>query len=242
MHSKTIIATLMALAATQPADAAIIHYSSTFENAVDAGAIVDSGGVLTQVFGDVSLGTFGSLTGTALVFNPNIESYEQVSLTLGSGHSRYHIEFDLQTQGLTGSGYSFGLLADTHMVQTLNFANCCSDNISMWSGGPATTTSIGTLSDNTLMHVTVDIDLAYGYWMTSVSGVGSNVAPFYASDGDIFSLRFSLSPALGGVGMNTNIFVGMDNLVVTSVPLPPALGLLGAGLLALYGVARKHAA
>lgn len=242
MHAKTIVLTLMACAAAQPANAAIIHYSSTFENAVDAGAIVDSGGVLTQVFGDVSLGSFGSLAGTALVFNPNVATYEQVSLTLGSGFTKYRIEFDLETQGLTGSGYSFGMLADTHEVQTLNFADCCSDNISMWSGGPATTTSIGTLSDDTLMHVTVDVDLDYGYWMTSVSGVGSSVAPFYASDGDIFSLRFNLSPALGGVGLNTNVFVGMDNLVVTSVPLPPALWLVGAGLLALGGVARKRIA
>ena len=242
MHAKTIFVTLMAFVAAQPANAAVIHYSSTFENAVDVGAIVDSGGILTQVFGDVSLGNFGSLTGTALVFNPNVESYEQVSLTLGSGFNRYRIEFDMETQGLTGSGYSFAMLADTQTVQTLHFADCCSDDISMWSGAPPTTTSIGTLSDNTLMHVTVDIDLAYGYWMTNVSGVGSNVAPFHASDGDIFSLRFSLSPALGGVGMNTNVFVGMDNLIVSSVPLPAAIWLFGTGLLALYGVARKRTA
>ena len=245
MHAKTIVLAFMAFTATQSASAAVTHYSSDFENAIDAGNIIDSGGVLTQVFGDVSLGGFGSLSGTALIFNPTVDPYEQVSLLLGGGRSTYRIEFDLETQGVTGSGYAFTMLADTPEVQTLSFANCCDNRIDLWSGGPGpsiTTTTIGALADNTPMHVAVDIDLDQGYWMASVSGVGSAIAPFYASDGDVFSLRFSLSPALGGIGLDPSVFVGMDNLTVTTVPIPPAIGLFGAGLVALLNVARKRAA
>ena len=220
--------------------AVTVHFDSNFETAIDTGnSIVDSSGNLSQIFGDVSLSTFGSMDGAAMLFNPNVHSYEQVELILGAGASSYHIEFDILTQGLAGTGYAFTMIADTPTVQTLSFGDCCSDSIKLGNG--ISTSRFGVVTNDTLMHVTVDINLISSLWTADISGVGSTTTMFNSSGGDVDSLRFSLAPALGGLGLDSNVFVGIDNLVVTSVPIPSAIWLFGSGLIGLIGVARRKA-
>jgi hypothetical protein len=215
------------------ASAITVHFNSDFETAIDTStSIIDSSGNLTQVFGDLSLSTFGSMNGTALVFNPNTNSYEQARLALGAGASFYHIEFDILTQGLVGSDYAFVMLADTPTVQNLSFSNCCSDSIQFGSS------TLGVVTNDTLMHVIVDIDLVNSLWMADISGVGSATSTFNSSGGDVDALRFGLLPALGGAGIDTNVFVGIDNLLVTSVPVPAAFWLFASGGLGLFSLGR----
>lgn len=215
------------------AHASITYFNSDFESAIDTGsAIVDGSNVLNQVFGDVSLSSFGSLSGNALVFNPNVDSYEQVSLTLGAGAPNYHVEFDLETHNLVGSGYGFAMLADTPQVRNLNVGDCCGNSVSLFgsSSGPV---SIGYFTDDTLMHVVADMDLANNLWSVSISGVGSITTTFDSAGGDVNSIRFSLNPALGGVGLDSSVYAAIDNLSVSTVPLPAAFWLFLSGFASL---------
>ena len=70
--------------------------------------------------------------------------------------------------------------------------------------------------------------------------VGSTTSPFTSSGGDVDSLRFSLSPALGGAGIDTNVSVAIDNLVVTRIPVPAALWLFLSGSLGLLSIGRSR--
>ncbi len=234
MYTRASAFCVLALAYSVNAAAITVHFNSDFSSATDTGSsIIDSSGTLTQPMGDLTLSAFGSMDGTALVFNPNTSSYEQARLALGAGASEYHIEFDIQTSGLVGSDYAFTMHADTPSVQNLSFSNCCSDSIRLGSS------SFGTVVDNALMHVSIDIDLINSLWTADISGVGSTTSVFSSSGGDIEALRFSLSPALGGAGLDSSVYVAIDNLYVTSVPVPAALWLFLSGGLGLLTLLRR---
>jgi len=235
LNLKQVLLSLSTLMFITQANATTVHFSSNFNNAIDLGSdISDSGYRLHQTFGDVSLAPFGSLNDTALVFNPNSSSYEQVQLNVGEYDNKiFHIEFDLESQNLIGSNYGFTMSVNTPEVRNLSFKNCCSNTIDMSPHGG----SLGTFSDNMKMHVNVTIDLIQGGWSAAVSGVGSSIGAFSSSGGGIDSIRFGLAPAVGGIGgaIDTNVYVGMDNLIVTSseVPVPAAAWLFGSGFLGL---------
>ena len=238
MNSKQVLLSLCTLMFVTQADATTVYFNSNFNSAIDTGSsIMDSGKQLQKTFGDVTLGTFGSFIDRAMVFNPNSDPYEQVSLAMNEHVNKiFHIEFDLESQNLIGSNYGFTMHVDTPQVQNLDFKNCCFNTINMWPSGG----SLGTFTDNMMMHVNVDIDLIQGLWSADVSGVGSQTGAFTSSGGGIESLRFGLAPALGGAGIDTNVYVGMDNLIVTStVPLPGAAWLFGTGLLGIFGIAKR---
>lgn len=240
MNLRQVFLPLCALMFVTQANATTVYFNSNFNNATDTGSgVSDSGYLLQQTFGDVSLAPFGSLNGAALVFNPNTHSYEQVRLNIGEYENKiFHIKFDLETHNLIGSAYGFSMLVDTPNVRTLDFKNCCYNTVDMWPSGG----TLGTFNDNMLMHVNVDIDLIQSLWKVDVSGVGSSIGAFNSSGGGINSIRFGLSPVKGAGGIDTNVYVGMDNLIVTSeVPVPAAAWLLGSGLLGLIGVVRRKA-
>lgn len=235
---KIIPSSLLLLVLPFQAQASTVIFSSDFESAVDNGATINDGGsTLNTKFGDPALGSLGSLSGRALILNPSASSsYEQVQLNLGYGASNYHVEFDLETLGLTTSDYAFTLLFDTPIVQNLNFADCCSNRIYAFDTKAVNPIgTLGVLSDNKLMHVNIDVDLAQSLWSIDVSGVGSGTGGFYSESGDIKAMRLSLAPALGGAGADPSVYVGIDNLVVTSVPIPGAAWLFGSACLVLAG-------
>lgn len=211
----------------------IIHFESDFDSAIDTGAtIIDGSSVLAQRFGDTSLDSFGSLSGIALVFNIDGSNAEQMRLDLDTGYNNYQVAFDIETHNLFGSNHSFRMLADAPTVKSLDFGDCCNNDIDTFPfiglRGP--------LVDDTPMHVEIDIDLILSMWTVSVSGVGSS-SGLFANGGDVRSVRFSLAPSLGNLDPNPNVSVAIDNLVVSSVavavPTPASLWLCISALLAL---------
>ena len=235
---KFFASSLLCVVLPFQAQAGTVYFSSDFESAVDHGSTIDDNGyTLRTVFGDPALGTLGSLNGQALILNPSAaSSYEQVKLNLGYGASKYHVEFDVESAGLTTSDYSLTLHFDTPTIQNLSFADCCSNSISTFNPNAVNPIGhLGSVSDNTLMHVNINIDLDLAMWTIGIPGVGSGSGGFYSDGGDIESLRFSLSPALGGAGADPSVFVGIDNLVVSSVPVPGAAWLFGSACLMLAG-------
>ncbi len=226
---------LFLLSIISSANAATIRFSSDFDSAVDTGGgVSDSGYVLNHRAGDTSL------VNGALEFNLAHGNYEQVSLSLGGTDKIYRVEFDLMTRNLANSEHSFSLNFDTPTVQNLNFNNCCSNRVT--ASNPYASDVIrmlGYLADDQSMHVSIEVNLLSSLWSIDVSGVGSGTGGFYSKDGGIESLRFGLSTAKGGTLPDPSVYVEMDNLVVVSeVPLPATMWLLGTAIISLVGFRR----
>lgn len=193
------------------------------------------------VFGDpIVQDGFGSFSDQSLVFNTNVNTYEQIKLDLGRGHDNYKISFDIETQNLVGSDYSFNMIADTPTVQTMSFHG--TGNIKTYN--PYTSFSggkIGGFNDDDFMHVDIYIDLIENTWTIDTGVWPSFVTDFYASENDIKSLRFNLSPWRGGSDLDPSISIGLDNIIVTSeVPEPTSPLMISIGLIGLAFFIRKR--
>jgi hypothetical protein len=188
---------------------------------------------------------FGAATDNQLVFNSPAGGYEQVKLNWPSAPisgGDYQISFDLMTQNLIDSQYSFTMALDTPIIQNLDiggYGNWISAFNPM-ATGPSVFGNVGHLSDDTLMHVGIDINLNQSLWTITVNGVGQYQGAFYTSGGGINDLRFNLSPWQGGAAPAPNISVALDNLQISSVPLPGAGGLLMSALTAIAITARRQ--
>jgi len=222
---------------------AVTLYQSDFESAVDTGTnIVDGPYSLIQGVGDVSLGTFGALDQTALIFNQESgQDGEGLELDLGLGYSSYHIEFDLYSSNLIDSQHSFGIGFDSsHPEQVLRFGNCCNNAVYMFNGS---TNSLGYLIDDQLLQVSIDIDLTNSLWSASVAGIGGDTVSLSSGQADVETLRFMFGSAHGAVGPDPSVTVGMDNLTITAsgapVPLPAAIWLFGSALAGLGWLRRR---
>lgn len=191
------------------------------------------------VFGaPVISNNFAALPGQSLVFNTTGNTtpccfYDQIQFNLGNGYSNYNVAFDVSTSNYVnaGSGNTFALLFDTPTVQNLYFEN--NGTIRTFAGGGSSV--IGTFSDNTLLNMNVNVDLLASQWNISMNGTSLFTGTFNASGGDVFNMRYSF----GGAGTTNFDSVGLDNVVVSAVPVPAAVWLLGSGLLGLIGVARR---
>jgi len=222
--------------------ASTVHFSSDFNNAIDTGSvIVDNGYQLNTVFGDPGLvdGALQfNLGGTGLSEQVGLGIFPPVS------HKIFSIEFDLFTQNLVNSNYSFSVLFDTPVVQNLNFRNCCSNSISAFNpfAGSPLIGGLGLLEDDKSMNVKIGIDLIDSIWTIDIAGVGSGTGGFYSENGSIERMRMSLSPALGGIDTpDPSINVYVDNLrVVSAVPLPASVWLFGSGLISMFGFAKRR--
>jgi hypothetical protein len=95
----------------------------------------------------------------------------------------------------------------------------------------------GSFADNTNYNVTIDYDLAAGSVSLWLNNGLLGTRSFTTTGGDIESFRFSLSPAMGGAGLDPSINVNLDNIQVTSrtenVPEPSTLVLFSLGLFGL---------
>ncbi len=204
----------------------------------------NSGGTASQyglniVFGSPNIAhMFGAANDQQLVFNSPTGGYEQVKLNWPSAPvsgGDYQISFDLMTHNLIDSQYSFTMLLDTPTIQNLDiggYGNWIS-TFNPMATGPSVFGTVGHLSDDTLMHVAIDINLNQSLWTIAVNGVGQYQGAFYTSGGGINDLRFNLSPWQGGAAAAPNISVALDNLQISSVPLPGAGSLLISALAAI---------
>jgi hypothetical protein len=217
---------------------AVIDFGSpthTVGNLPTTGSSTDT--ISSVIFGEPIVETsFGSLSNQSLVFNPNIHDYEQVELNVGLGHNNYKISFDIETNNLVGSLYSFNVILDTPEVQTLNFHGRNGYIYTFQS--EIGSKSIGFIDDNSLIHVEIDVDLKNNKWHIGTGILPTYTGDFHAKDNDIFSIRFSLSPWYGGAALDPTVSVDIDNIVVsttvmdpepvpTDVPAPACISTLG---------------
>ncbi len=194
------------------------------------------------VFGQpVVESSFGALSSESLVFNTTGNTtpccfYDQIELDLGKGSDQYRVSFDLSTSNYvnTGSGNTFTLLLDTPEVRNIHFNNDGTISYFIPFQGSGV---IGSFSDNSLLNMMVDVNLAASTWDISMNGSLLHSGVFSPSVNDINSLRFSF----GGLSTTSFDSVGLDNIRVTNgedmtgVPEPRSsslilLGLMGAVL------------
>ncbi|MCE5341243.1 MAG: PEP-CTERM sorting domain-containing protein [Planctomycetaceae bacterium] len=188
------------------------------------------------VFGSPRIqNSFGHISNNCLVFNPKSSTYEQIELKLGKGQKTYQLSFDIETKKLTNSKYAFTVLFDTPTVQTFSLHGMLNDiyMFNPYAGGSKRT--FFTFSDNSLMHIDVDINLMSSRWSIAVNQNVIGSSGFHSDTGDIRSIRFALSPWSGTAGLDNSIYVGIDNILVT--PEPATLILMCAGAFILR---KKH--
>ncbi|MEW8627239.1 MAG: PEP-CTERM sorting domain-containing protein [Candidatus Thiodiazotropha sp.] len=218
----------------------ITHYQIDFSSPTHSVGSGPSTGTGTDQVSSVIFGTptvessFGSSADQSLHFNANTSTYEQIRLEMGQGYDNYQISFDFYSSNLSESNYAFALLADTPTVRNFYFSG--TTGVRYWAPFVDPING-GSFADDTNYHVTLDYDLAVGsvsLWLNS-GLLGSR--SFTTTGDDIESFRFSLSPAMGGTGLDPSINVNLDNILVTSrtanVPEPSTLLLFSLGLIGL---------
>jgi len=234
-HVKLIISILTVLSGNINAATNII-YDINFSSPTHTVGSTPTTGNSASTISSVNFGqpvveeSFGSLTNQPLVFNPNIHSYEQIELGLGSGFGNYKLSFDMETRNLVNSNYSFSIFFDAPNANTLNFNYAYGyGRVKSWSAN-VYPQFFGYYSDETLMHVEIEVDPVKKLWIIDIGDIApAFTGSFLAWSNDIESIRFSLAPNLGDQGIDTNVFVGIDNILVTteSVPEPCAMVLFG---------------
>ena len=224
----------------------ITHYDIDFSSPAHTAGMAPSTGTDTNQVSSVVFGTptvtnnFAGTANQSLHFNANTSTYEQIRLDMGQGYDNYQVSFDFFSSNLAGSDYAFTLLADTPQVRNFYFHG--SSGIRYW-GSVDGYINGGQFANNTSYNVLLDYDLAQSTVSIWLNGglMGTNL--FTTSGDDIESLRFSLSPWIGGAGLNPYIDVGLDNILVTSrtpdtedVPEPNVLLLMFLGLSGLVSI------
>ena len=176
--------------------------------------------ISSVVFGEPLVeSSFGALTSESLVFNTtgNTPSffYDQISLSLGRDSDRYQLSFDLSTDHFvsTGSSNRFALIFDTSQVRRIDFNN---DGTISYDHPFQGSGVIGSFSDNTLLSITVNVNIAARTWDILMNDNLLHSGIFFPSGGDIESLRFSFGSITSISGSSTFDSVGLDNIQITN--------------------------
>ena len=241
---KTLLIIITALFLTQNVYAQLTHYDIDFSSPTHSIGIRPRVGTSTTTVSSINFGnptvedSFGSLTNQPLVFNSssnpnNIFDYEQIELNLNSGYDNYKLAFDMETKNLIGSGYMFSVFFDAPRINKLSF----NDNylINIWPINDP----IGIFVDNLLMHVEIEVDLNNNLWTIDTGLCKSFTGNFNSSINDVSDIRFSFGKKYGNNPVNSYASVAIDNIKVTSnpVPEPGVMCLFGLGSI-FYGIKR----
>ena len=150
---------------------------------------------------------------------------------MNKGFDIYTLEFDVYTDNLRDSDYSFTVNVDTPQVQNYDFHGA--NVIKVFNtnhSGPAVNAGIGPFTDQTLYHVRIDMDVQSEEWTIWHNGRLDYQGPFFVSGSDVQSLRFSFSPWLFGADPDPTVSVAIDNIrVFTVIPEPVVSTLLCLG-------------
>lgn len=175
---------------------------------------------------------FGSMNSQCLVFHQTSSSNNQIELDLGKHQSFYFLSYDIITSNLDNSSCAFTVHFDTPQVRNIGF-----HGLGIVRGYIPFThvNNYGyDYNDQTLMHVTTEIDLVQNKWQTKVNNQLAVSGAFRAQRGDIESIRLNLSPWKGSIDYDPSVYVAIDNLfVANAVPEPCTIALLGLGGLVL---------
>jgi hypothetical protein len=132
------------------------------------------------------------------------------------------VSFDLAQ--VNGGAFSFLSIDFGELLRAGDFAE---------NAVPNSVLITGTLNGGGTVSTTINIDLI----SDGIGGVDDFQSFSFDSQwGNLLSVNFNASPQVASIyGTKLNF----DNIVVSNVPIPPALWLFGSGLLGLIGVARK---
>jgi len=171
--------------------------------------------------------TSGVMTDRPVEFDA-VTSYEQFELDISKAASSYQIDFDVASHGLRNSQYDFDVVLDTPEVRTVDFHGGLNKTYvyqPYGSGG-----SQLSFLDDQIYHVTIMVDISGDSWKVYRDGTLFYSAAFGASG--LQSIRFNLSPWIGGAVDGPNTKVALDNIRVvatnssatptpTPTPTPP---------------------
>ena len=218
----------------------VIGAGITIQDSFEAGDPVD----YTVSFGLGPVPVMNAaLDGTSLEFQSENANgaccyYDQIRYPIVPPQRGLRVSFDVLTLDLIGSRNQFVLLFDTPYVQ--NFYLRPDGTIDAFGMG-----TIGSFQSGEKIRVSMDFRLDRNLWTISINDSLAGQAGLQSTrDGQplaVESLRFSLGLAQGLGSADSTSRVYLDNVLISSVPLPASGGLLGLALTGLLtGAARQR--
>jgi len=152
-----------------------------------------------------------------LVFNA-VSTYEQIRFPISTGSTvpGYKVECDIFTHNLLESSYGFTIFLDTPQVRPVSFSGSDNAFYSTYHGID--------LSDDVAFHVEIIADFQANRMTITFDDQHTLIKPLNASL--VSSVRFSLAPAIGGVGDAPGTYVALDNIRISTIPEPPIWSLI----------------
>jgi hypothetical protein len=172
------------------------------------------------------VGPVNLLTNNALFFDGGDQVQYLIPEEWQTG--TFSVEFDLV---LASMGSHFRVFVDSPTVQTLHFDATDGTQIyTTYEGGglPDEYTTIGSYAFNTAMHVEFLFDIPAENWQIRINDALLYDDVMYGTS--FYSLRFATTGAQAFV----------DNIVVSTVPIPAAVWLFGSALAGLGWIRRKQ--
>lgn len=175
---------------------------------------LESDRVSQVVFGSPTVvEEFGPLADRPLLFRGR-SGYDQIRLDVRPGWSKYRIEYDVVTENLKDSDYSFGVTLDTPQVRNLNLHGGLNEVYNFPT--PSVTEQIW--RDGVASHFVIEADLEKDLWEVWQDEIRILSIPLGATD--LKSVRFSLAPWIAGASGDLSVAVAVDNIkVVASNPV-----------------------
>lgn len=211
-------------------------YQDTFEpgDPVDYTAVT---GAMTWGLPDV-VGPEGAMVSNSARFSTvgNHPSffYDQAEYAIPAQVTAINLSFDVLLVNFVGAPASlqFTVFFDAPTVNFLQFR----------SSGTLFASGYGSMaiSNDTLLHVTVQFDEATRRWTSAVNGVNFSSSQVFDQPADLRDVRFALGFQTGSNSANRLAAVHLDNVVISAVPLPGGFLLLGSALAGLVARPRRQ--
>ncbi len=157
-----------------------------------------------------SVGPFAN----ALIFDA-VSGYDQIELPVNVAGSGYDIQYDVMSHNLLNSLYAFTILLDTPLVHTVSLDGH-QNTISVFQPSPYTDENLGFFSDDQVYHFDISVNLQSDIWSLSLDGTQIFSNPYDATG--LEDIRFSMDPAIFGVGDAPGTFAALDNVVINVTP------------------------